>query len=165
MKRAGILLLTAALAMATVATAQTVSDGPPPVPSAQDVNTVIDGALVLVGGLLVRPITAILQTWHVTCEVDPKLVAAVLAVIFVGVQGLLSGVYGTGPKAVLFAVVASVLAFARSYGSNRAASIAAAGAQRKTVLAPANANGDVSTQKGLIPTGVDVPSPAVVNHE
>lgn len=153
--RKSFILLTAALCLGTVARAQSVGDGPPPMPSPAEVSGLIDAGLVILGGLLVRPVTAIFQTWKVTCKVDAKIIAAVLALIFVGVQGYLNGTYGHGWAAFGYALAASLLAFIRSYGANRAMTLAAEGGQRKALLAPANDVGDVNTTKGLIPASVD----------
>lgn len=124
-----VLAMAAALAtlfmLWSVAGAQSVGDPPPAAPSAAVVNGLIDTLLTVLGGALVRPVTAIFQTWHVTAKVDAKTIAAVLAIGFVGIQGYANGVYGQGLQAVLYAALASGVAFANSYGRNRAATISA----------------------------------------
>jgi hypothetical protein len=166
MKRNGLML--AVLALSGVAFAQAGSpspiinplpDMPEPLTGAQ-INDLTAYGITLAGGLLVRPVTAVLQSWGPTSKVDPKLISGGLSLLMVTGVGIAQGVYGSGAKGVLGGLLAGAAAFLYSYAQNRAASISAEGGTRRAILGRAkNSIGDVNTRGGLIPnTSEELPA-------
>lgn len=143
-----VLLLGVAL-FGGLALAQSVADGPPRPLTPEQLNGLIDVVLLYVGARLVSPVTAIAARLKITCTIDAKIIAAVLSLAFVGLQGLLNGVYGTGPMSVVYAIAAAVATFIYSYGQNAARSDAAKSATLKAILPPADKKGDVPHNEGM----------------
>lgn len=132
-------------------------DVPTPLTSAQ-MNELLAYLLTFVGAALVRPVTALLQSWRVTAAVDAKVISGLLSLLFVTGLGWKQGVYGQGATGVLTALAAGAAAFLYSYGKNRAASLAAEGGTRRAFLGKrTNAIGDTSTLNGLMPRGEEFP--------
>lgn len=140
-------------------------DVPAPLTSAQT-NELLAYLITFAGAALVRPLTALLQTWRVTAQIDAKLIASVLSLLMVTGIGWKQGIYGEGVKGVLMALAAGAAAFVYSYGKNRAASLSAEGGTRRAMLGrPKTTHGDVSTRAGLIPGNAEAEAYPLLNFE